>query len=406
MKSSHAPVLVADEDFESFPHETFRKMRPLTPVIEVPKPAGSIYVALRAADLERLAMDVRTRQPETEVALARGVVDGALFDFFRNTMLFTNGADHRRRRAPLSRAFAYKLITAMRPRIRAIAHRLIDGFSRQGEVDFVEHFASLLPAYVIGEILGIAEADIPAFTRCTRAMARALGTGFSRTDVPALQAAAAELASFAKKILEERRGDPREDFFTAYIRAIDETQQLSAVEATIQIVTVILAGSDTTRGSMAIQTGLLLQHPEQWSAVCLYPALIPGAVAECLRYEPSVGSFPRLTLEDIEIGECIVPRNRVLSLSTLSAMRDPELYADADSFDIRRIDHPRKHPAFGFGVHRCLGEVLATAELEEGLAALAARLPDLELVDGPPAVRGAGGIRAVGEMRVRWSRRH
>ncbi|MEJ0039252.1 MAG: cytochrome P450 [Gammaproteobacteria bacterium] len=94
-----------------------------------------------------------------------------------------------------------------------------------------------------------------------------------------------------------------------------------------------------------------------WSAVCLYPALIPGAVAECLRYEPSVGSFPRITLDDIEIGGRIVPRNRVLSLSTLSAMRDPELYADADSFNIRRIDHPRKHPVFGFGVHRCLGEV-------------------------------------------------
>jgi len=156
---------------------------------------------------------------------------------------------------------------------------------------------------------------------------------------------------------------------------------------------------------MTIQTSLLLQHREQWNALCADPALISGAVAECMRYEPAVGSFPRFTLEDIEIDGWTVPRRCVLALSTLSAMRDPALYADPDSFDIRRTDHPRKHMVFGAGVHRCLGEVLAKAELEEGLAALAARLPDLRFIDGPPVVRGAGGIRPVSELRVRWSHR-
>jgi hypothetical protein len=122
-----------------------------------------------------------------------------------------------------------------------------------------------------------------------------------------------------------------------------------------------------------------------------------------MRYEPAVGSFARFTLEEIDIDGWTVPRNRVLSLSMLAAMRDPQLYADPDRFDIRRSDHPRRHVIFGAGSHRCLGEALAKAELEEQLAALTARVPRLQLVGDPPVVRGSGGIRSVRNMRVRWS---
>jgi cytochrome P450 len=100
-----------------------------------------------------------------------------------------------------------------------------------------------------------------------------------------------------------------------------------------------------------------------------------------------------------------VPRNSILSLSTLSAMRDPSQYADPDTFNIRRTDHPRRHLIFGLGVHRCLGEILARAELEESLAALAERLPHVELAGKPPSLAGHGGIRRVDGMRLGWASR-
>jgi cytochrome P450 len=112
---------------------------------------------------------------------------------------------------------------------------------------------------------------------------------------------------------------------------------------------------------------------------------------------------PRFTLEEIDIDGYIVPRNRMLALSTLSAMRDPAIYADPDRFDIRRVDLPRKHLVFGNGSHRCLGEALAKAELEEGLAALAARLPKLHVMGELPRVRGYGGIRQISNMTVGWA---
>ncbi|MBV8401591.1 MAG: cytochrome P450, partial [Acetobacteraceae bacterium] len=107
--------------------------------------------------------------------------------------------------------------------------------------------------------------------------------------------------------------------------------------------------------------------------------------------------------EEVEIGGYVMPRNSLLSLSTLSAMRDPALYADPDSFNIRRNDHPRRHLIFGLGVHRCLGEVLARAELEESQAALTSRLPQLRLAGKPPSLFGHSGIRRIDGMRVQWA---
>ena len=123
---------------------------------------------------------------------------------------------------------------------------------------------------------------------------------------------------------------------------------------------------------------------------------------ESLRYEPSVASFPRVDLKEIEIDGWTVPRNRLLSLSTMSAMRDPALYSEPERFDITRTDHPRRPMVFGAGAHRCLGEILALAELEETLGVLAERSPKLELAGDAPTVEGSGGIRRVGEMHVRW----
>lgn len=85
----------------------------------------------------------------------------------------------------------------------------------------------------------------------------------------------------------------------------------------------------------------------------------------------------------------------------MSALRDEDVYARPDVFDIRRVDQARLHPIFGAGAHRCLGEALARAELEESLAALVTRLPQLRL-DQAPAIQGHSGVRRVATMRISW----
>lgn len=396
---STEPPAIEAEELERDTHRVMREQRPLTSLI---MRYDGTYIAIRASDIATLATDPRTRQMETELAASRGVSDGPLFDFFKNTMLLSNGQEHRRRRAPMARTFALKLITELRPRIRAIASGLIDKVLARGEMGFVEEYAALIPAHVLCELMGFPAADIPEFTRQVYTLAPVLSSGFTADQVPQFQAVTGKLIRYCDDLLQERHARPRNDFLTSYVQALAESSTLSAREALIQLVTVILAASETTRSAMTIQTSLLLQHRDQWDAVCRDSNLIPGAVLESLRYEPAVASFPRVTLEDLPIDEYVVPRNKMLSLSMISAMRDPAIYADPDRFDIRRTDHPKRPIVFGAGAHRCLGESLATAELEEGLAVLAARLPGLQFAGDPPVVSGSGGIRKVTPMRVRW----
>jgi cytochrome P450 len=85
----------------------------------------------------------------------------------------------------------------------------------------------------------------------------------------------------------------------------------------------------------------------------------------------------------------------------MSAMRDERAFDRPDTFDIGRSDQMRMHAVFGYGVHRCIGEALARTELEEGLAALAARIPHMQL-DAAPSLAGHFGIRRIDQMRVSW----
>jgi cytochrome P450 len=91
-----------------------------------------------------------------------------------------------------------------------------------------------------------------------------------------------------------------------------------------------------------------------------------------------------------------------VAVSLLSALRDPDIYADADRFDIFRADHPKWHPIFGAGAHRCVGEALARAEMEETLATIARLAPNTELVGEFPRL-APGAIRQVGAMQVAFA---
>lgn len=388
-------------ELESAPHETLRRYRARAPLAR--RENGS-YVILRAKDVVQLLTDERLRAAETDGIRSYGVPDGPIMDIFEYSMLTANGAVHRRRRAPFSRTFAVRMIENLRPHIRATAHRMIDDWPPSGEVDFVSHFAAAIPARLISEILGLPNRDIPRFSTLVYSVSRAFNSALRPGDIPDVQADAQELQHFVEALIETRRAIPVDDLLSAFLADADQRGELSPIEIVMQIVILIIAGTDTTRVAMAAQLALLLQHRAQWEAVCADPSLAPAAVTEAMRYEPSVGSTNRFTREAIDLDGYRLPAGKVVSLSTMSAMRDEAVYADPDRFDIHRTDPPRAHMIFGGGVHRCIGEALAKAELEEGLAALVERHPHLRLARGMQTISNFSGIRRIGEMWVRWTR--
>jgi len=339
-----------------------------------------------------------TRQVETETVRIRGITSGPIFRYFDSALLFANGRTHAARRRPLARTFAFKLMEGMRGPARDVTESLVR--PRLGEeIDFLGEVAGPLPARIIAAILGIPEDDVPWFSTRVHSAMRTLGL---RSDEVLAEAGAslAELDDYVDALLAARRIAPREDFLTEYARTVDDSD-LTEDEVRAQITSVILAGADTTRMALCSTFSQLLQHPEQWRALVADPdGLKAQAAAEGLRYDPVIGSLPRVAIAEFALDGVRVPEGTVLSPIVLAALRDPAVYAEPTRFDIHREDHPRYHPVFGAGAHRCLGEALARAELEEALAVLARGAPGSELLRAP-VLKGLSGARGIDAMRVR-----
>jgi cytochrome P450 len=397
LAAAQLPVMTLAE-LETDPHGVFRKYRKSHSLV-LHETGG--YFVLRFADVERLSKDARLRSSETAFPRKLGLEQGAIFDAFDHSMLTANGNAHRRRRAPFSKLFAARAISEMRPHIRRTVEEVIDGLYGDGEMEFVDRFASPIPARVIADLFGLPREEIPDFARDSYEVTQILSFGLSPERIADIDRAGERLRDYLAKILDERRRRPRGDFLTAYLAAATEAGEMSPEEILYQIFLLVAAATDTTRMSIAAQTSLLLQHRQQWTEVCRDPTRIAAAVTEALRLEPSGSAVTRVTGEDIEMDGVVIPADELVTLSTMSAMRDERVYDRPDAFDIHRTDSPRVHPVFGFGAHRCLGEALARVELEESLAAVTARIPQMQM-DLPPAITGHYGVRRVGAMHVSW----
>jgi cytochrome P450 len=253
---------------------------------------------------------------------------------------------------------------------------------------------------MIARILGVPQADLPRFMAWIDDTARAIGF-FPPEMRDRIETSMVAFAAYVTELLEARRADPREDFLTDYVRATAEDGVLNEDEVRTQIMGLILAGSDTTRTSLAATLSQLLQHPEQWRAFCADPdGLKKRVVEEGLRFDPAVSGVPRILKQDMEVDGYMLQAGSLLVISFLTALRDPDVFANPDQFNIHRTDQPRWHLVFGAGPHRCLGEALARAELEETLAVIARDAPNTTLVGDPPRVEGLAGIRRIDRMET------
>ena len=387
------PIILNDA-----PHARLAELREASPLVQL---GPGQYLVLRAEHVVPLFTDPRTRQIEGPEFLAlHEIPDGTLARFLSDLLLFSNGPAHRLKRGLFARSFAHRVMRDARGQIRTVADTMVAGLPRGERFDFVDAMAARVPADMIAAILGLPACDARYFAERVYSLARAFAPIYPHEHHQEIENAAGELYDYVEEQLCVRVAAPRDDLLTALATGWHAERNISFESLVFQIVGVIIGGSDTTRAAFAMLVALLLQRPADWAALRSDPRLIPGAVNEGMRYEPPVGSIPRVTTAPIQFDGFTLPPGTVLRLSTMSAMRDPALYDGPDQFDIRRSDHPRFHMVFGIGPHRCIGDMLARIEMEESLAAVLAAVPDLRL-ETPPQMLGFGGLRQITPMQVR-----
>ncbi|WP_305987052.1 cytochrome P450 [Roseibium sp. MMSF_3544] len=376
-------------------HEYVRRAAAQGPVV---RDRHGIFITFSYDHMQQLVDPSLTRQMETETMALQGINSGPVFDLFNNAMLFSNGDAHKTRRGLLARSFAIPLIRRMRPEIRTLAEELVRENLDKGDIDFRDRIGGQLAARTITMVLGVPQTDIPHVTKLVYSAIRAL----SVRSPAVLEEATADLADlngYVEALLEDHRSAGPDDFLGAYLDRVEDSS-LTEIETRAQIVILLLAGSDTTRGALSSTVSQLLQHRTQWDMLCSdREAHLSGAVSEGLRYDPVIGALIRVADRDLVFENVSIPEGSLVGPLVVAALRDPEVYDRPDRFDITRSDHPRWHPVFGAGEHRCLGEALERAELEEALDALCRLAPKMELTGPPPTIRGLGATRSVSEMR-------
>ena len=335
------PVLDWDlQDAEASSYDLFRRLREETPLVKVPMGMGSMVLGLRARMVDDIVSPENTRQLETEMKMMQGIFDGPIYDFIAQVMLFANGEAHQRRRQPVARTFAFKLMEAMRPKAAAVAAEIITEHLGKGPFDFLKEFAAQLPARIIADILGIPRSDLPVFMKWISDTAESIGfvDVSRRADI---EQSLIDFNAYVDKLLADRRANPRGDFLSDYVAATAASGDMTEGEIRAQVVGLILAGSDTTRNSMCMTLFELLHHPEQWKALCADPdGLKKKASEEGLRYQPVVSGIPRVTTQR--------PRDRGLSHPRRRRARRLDPLGPARSRRLcraRDLQHPPRRPA-------------------------------------------------------------
>ncbi|MFB7947328.1 cytochrome P450 [Kitasatospora phosalacinea] len=313
----------------------------------------------------------------------------------------SDGADHRRLRGLVSQALTPRRVDALAPAVRQRVLGLLDELAAavgpDGSVDLRARFAYPLPMDVIGELLGLRAEQQDRLHELSDIMV-------SSSAVPGAGAAAArDMGGLLAALVAEKRAAPADDLTSALIAAREEQDRLSEEELIGILLQLVVAGHETTLNLVSNAVLALLAHPDQLALVLGGEVPWSAVVEETLRRDSPVGHFPmRYALEDIDLGEVVIPAGDGFLASYAAAGRDPGHWEDADRFDLTRS--PIRHLSLGHGPHFCIGSVLARLEAETALRELFTRFPGLRAAeDAPPRPIASFLSNSVSSLRVRLS---
>ncbi|WP_030801392.1 cytochrome P450 family protein [Streptomyces sp. NRRL S-337] len=308
--------------------------------------------------------------------------------YLLGSILNNDAPDHTRLRRLVSRAFTARKITNLRPRVEEITDALLDRLpehAEDGVVDLIQHFAYPLPITVICELVGIPEADRPQW--------RQWGADLVSLHPDRLSVSFPAMIDHIHGLIRERRGALTDDLLSELIRTHDDDgSRLSDVEMVTMVLTLVLAGHETTAHLIGNGTAALLTHPGQLRLLKEDPALLPRAVHELMRWcGPVHLTQLRYATEDVELAGTRIRRGDAVQLILVSANHDPRHYTDPERLDLTRhpAGHAENHVGFGHGPHYCLGATLAKQEGEVALGKLLARFPDVSLAVEPERLERA-----------------
>lgn len=392
-----------DPSFAENPYPQWRLLREHDPVHQTPL---GLWVLLRYDDVHRfvrdpaLSVEDRNARPGLLDAVARDAL-GDRYDEIESrgshAMLNLDPPDHTRLRRLVTKAFTPRVIEQLRPRVQQLVDEALDRAAEAGEMELVGDLAFPLPFAVIGDMLGMPEADAAELRSWSGTLVRSLEPLADPDLIRAIADAGERMRDFTADAIAWKRRNPGDDLLTALIAAEEDGDMLSDEELIDQVMLIYIAGHETTVNLIGNGVLALLGDRDQLERVRTDPSIRANAVDELLRYDPPVQMTRRITLTDVEVGGKTIEAGTFVACVIASANRDTEHFGpDAEILDVTR-EGAGSHLAFGGGHHYCLGAALARLEGQVAIGSLLERFPGLEAA-GDPVWNGRINLRGLDRL--------
>lgn len=374
------------------PYPTYHRLRQLKGAYwlehEDDTGSGGMWMFSRYNDVvdilrnsQSISLDTKRLTPEPE---------RTAFDY---TLLHSDPPDHTRLRALIAVPFSNSGVRKLEAAIGKMVDYLLDRMLESGDVEFQQDFALPLPVMVICELLGAPFEDAALLRNWSIDLVKGMDSTLANDELLKRRSTAlAEMSAYFSDLL-SRQQQPEETIIERLASASDAAD-CSPEEALGQCLLLLLAGHETTVNLLCNGLYTLLSNPLELEELRRNPGLIDAAIDEMLRFEsPLQRTSFRVITDRCRIGGQEVEPGQCISAILASANRDPEQFPDPDRFDINR--KPKRHVAFGVGIHRCLGERLARTEAKIAFTRLLQRTPSMVLLTENPRWQSRSLFRAL-----------
>ncbi|OBJ83682.1 cytochrome P450 [Mycobacterium asiaticum] len=372
------------------PAQEFAELRATAPIWWNEQPPGQggfgdggYWVVSKHRDVREVSLrsDVFSSAEKSVVPRYPEEVAQAQIELGRTSMIMMDDPEHSRLRKIVARGFTPRAVERLRADLTERARQIAAQAAAEGSGDFVRQVASELPLQAIAGLLGVPLEDREKLFDWSNQMIGSDDPEFAEHDS---LTSAAEMMWYAMQLAERKAKDPGPDIVTTLIQPDAEGHRLSEAEFGMFVVTLAIAGNETTRNSITQGMMAFTDYPDQWE---LFKAQRPGTAAdEIIRWATPITAFQRTALADTELGGVRIEKGQRLVMFYRSANFDEEVFDDPYTFNILRSPNP--HVGFGgTGAHYCIGANLARMTVDLMFNAIADTMPDLAAVGEPERLR-------------------
>ncbi len=364
---------IASAEFGGDPMPWFNKARQKHAWLAASE-IGFVITGYKAID-DILRLDDKLTMPGEAIAAIMGAQGTGWGDFAVDQMLVASGERHKRLRGSASTAFGPGNVKRLRPLMRETVTAILDEWAPKGAFDFTE-FASQFPVRVMFALLGTSTEHLPSIIKYLEIHGESFNLEVEK--MPVIEDGYQRLWTFVDGLIAERGTDGGQGDLLDIMIAARERGQVSNKELHQLLILMFAAGYDTTKNLLILLMRSLLDNPDVYRRCGEDFDYARKVVKEQLRFATPSNTM-RLVAEGFVYDSVEIPAGTMLIFPLTISGRDPAVFSDPMAFN---PDRPEKQPsqAFGRGMHMCLGQFLAVANVEEGIHLIAQRIANPRLV--------------------------